>query len=246
MLREGPLSDSLMIFEHFAMASKGEAEKYKSRLAWGFKPEIRECLNTDGVYVFCTTEEVEGKRAYSIRFGIVKGHGIVSFHLPKDAKPGHYDTRRRAERGWRLFTSPTMPLAYDGEFISMNIEGAVSPLPASQKPKANETEIERIERETGRKLSPMEKFRIKNPGVEIHPAGTNQREAGRFPYNHIKARPIVAEAVLKVKDGTFTYIGEVMEFCERKGMDGYTEDNFKLAFRMQTKGEEVSKYFSEE
>lgn len=229
-------SFTAILYETFCMHKPEEAKRYKTRFAWGFKPEPRSCLNTNGILVFVTTDEVEGERNYTVRFGLLdENSAIESFHTLKDSKPGTYSSRRRAERAFRLFTSAVNRMAFDGTDLYLPTGGPIAPLPVPERLIVKkETMIEKHNRE-----------HPDRPIIPGHLGITDQRTSKRFPYNHDRARPIVQECVIKVKDGTFSHIGEVMEYCDRKGMDEYKENDFAAAFFLLSGGERLSKYFKE-
>jgi hypothetical protein len=224
------------VFDYFSAVHPEQIEKYKSRLAWGFDLKTVECANLGGLLFFATTDAVNGKRSYTIRCAaLLENMTIASFHLPEGHKVGAFPTRAKAESAYKRTTSEFIRYVFDGE----NIKTLVGLGPAPQLPESMRPERPKKPSE----MTPEERWKEtmrQNP--DLRPV--NDPRDRKYQFLSIGGKERAAKAVVKVKQGEFTHIGEVCEYLDRlqvKEQPPELEDLFKNYFFHQT-GKELSEF----
>jgi hypothetical protein len=221
---------ALTMFDHFVAMYPADIRKHKTRLAWGFACVTVPCAGAGGLIFFVTKDETDGVRGYTLRAALLNAEmQIADFVLIKDYKVAAYQLRKRMERVYRGATNGLTGYIWNGKEVAIlttmapTVPEALMPKPAEKKT-----------------------FSIQETAAKLRAEGHHIQDAAMHTWQFASPGGMrkAEEAIVKVKDGSFSYIGEVMEWFDRQKIEEQPpvlETLFKEYFLRRT-GEELSKY----
>jgi hypothetical protein len=242
----------IQLFDMYSLSYAQDAEAHETRLAWGFAPVMRPCVNTNGIIFFVTTDTIRNKRRYTLRIALINSEGhVFEFSTIGRVQIGMYDTRAKAERGYNGLTTAFTRYTYSVEKgVTMGIgikpgettteTAPVNPQTAKEaKPKRNWITHPPVTQEDIDELIALGK---RPPGYKLEDEPRLYRPKCQFLAP--KGQECAAKALVKVKQGEFTYIGEVCEYLDRLQVleqPPELEELFKAYFLRET-GKELSEF----
>jgi hypothetical protein len=152
-----------------------------------------------------------------------------------------YATRKQCERGYMAAMNPYSRFTYSvekGVTIGMSVE-AINTAPASAP-------VMKADPNAGKRpATAADLERLKAEGkVPQHIYLANDPRFVKYQFLSPGGQKIAAQAIIKIKDGSFTYIGEVMEFLDRNKIEEQPpklEEMFKEYF-LRREGRELSEF----